>query len=181
MAEERPGGFLPPEPPGPEPELGPRPPAPPPAAPQAPQAPQAPPPGYWQPAPPEPDNGPAVAGFVLSVVSGGLVLVSFGLSSIISVGCAVAGILQSREGRRKVAAGETRKHAGLAQAGFIVGIVSLVISVLATLAWAVVIFLLATDEEFRDDFEDDSGGSDSVGIPARALAGAARLALDLLA
>ena len=133
MPEERSGGFLPPEPSGPEPELGDGPPArphqPPPA--YGWQQPYQPPPGYgWQgqpqgPAPPpgwqpppwgyapavrEPDNGPAVAGFVLSLVAGGLLLFSAGLSTIISVGCAVAGMIYSRKGKRKVEAGETRAN-----------------------------------------------------------------------
>jgi hypothetical protein len=191
---ERPGGFLPPEPAGPEPELGARPPRapdPPPApqpppgyAPQYQQPPpgwqqpppgwQAPPPGAWgwAPRPAEPDNGPAVAGFILSIVAGGLLLVTAGLSSIISIGCAIFGILQSRQGKRKVAAGETGKNAGLAQAGFIVGIVSLVLSVLATLGWTLVIVLLVTDDEFREDFENDTDGGFNLTTTAVRLAAA---------
>ncbi len=95
------------------------------------------PPGYgygYPPAPRVPDNGPAVAGFVLSLVAGGLLLLSAGFSSVVSIGCAVAGMVYSRKGKRKVAAGETPKHAGLAQAGWIIGIVSLVLSLLATRA-----------------------------------------------
>ncbi|HEU0025173.1 MAG TPA: hypothetical protein VFQ12_11095 [Thermoleophilaceae bacterium] len=179
MEADRPGGFLPPEPAGPEPELGARP-----ARAPDPPPPQQPPPGYppqyqyqqpppgwqappagawgWAPRPAEPDNGPAVAGFVLSMVAGGLLLVTGGLSSIISIGCAIAGIVQSRQGKRKVAAGETGKHAGLAQAGFIVGIISLVVSVLATIGWTLVIVLLATDEGFREDFENDTDGGSNL-------------------
>ncbi|MGH2824070.1 MAG: hypothetical protein ACRDLY_13810, partial [Thermoleophilaceae bacterium] len=82
--------FLPPRPAGPEPELGARPaPAPPP------------PPAYgdWQQPKPQPDNGPAVAGFVLSLVSGGLLVISIGLSSIVSVACAILGLVYSRRGK----------------------------------------------------------------------------------
>jgi hypothetical protein len=194
--DERSGGFLPPEPAGPEPELGSGPaepptqrmPAPGPQAPAAgPQAPGPgpppppaqpqpppgggygqPPPGYQQPPPPwgyqapEPDNGPAVAGFVLSLVAGGLLLFSGGLSSIVSIGCAIAGIIYSRKGKRKVDAGETRKNRGLAQAGFVIGIVSLVLALVATAFWVLIAVLAVTDEEFQRDFENEFDETDSI-------------------
>ena len=169
--------FLPPEPPGPEPDLatpppqhapaGQPPPPPPPPAPQQtygypPPPPgygyqaQQPPPGYPYPhpyppqwgyaAPPVPDNGQAVAGFVFSLVAVGLLVISFGLSTIISLGCAITGVVLSRNGTRKVARGETPKHRGLAQAGFIIGWVGVGLSILATAGWILAIALGAIDE-----------------------------------
>jgi hypothetical protein len=182
--EERSGesedqGFLPPEPAGPEPELGDRPaqPPPPPLAPSPQQQPQAPaqtygypPPGYGAPPPPGyayppqqqwtypqaavPDNGQAVAGFVFSLVSLGLLVISAGLSTIVSIGCAIAAIVCSRNGKKKVDAGETPKHRGLAQAGYIIGWVSLGLSILATIAWAVVLGFAIADEDFNIDPEE---------------------------
>ncbi len=192
--EERSGdsedtGFLPPEPPGPEPELGDRPahepppqaPPPPPAAPPGYGYPPPPPPGYGYPPPPPPgqayppppgyaqppgyaypppwgysqqqvpDNGQAIAGFVLSIVSLGLLVISAGLSTIISIGCAIAGIICSRNGKRKVDAGETPKHRGLAQAGFIIGWVAIGLSILATVAWILVIVVAATTDDPNND------------------------------
>ena len=118
---------------------------------------QAPPPGWghppqwaWQ--PPVPDNGQAVAGFVFSIVGIGLLVISFGLSSIVSVGCAITGIVCSRNGKKKVERGETPKHKGLAQAGYILGWVGLGLSVLATAGWILAIVLGAVD---------DSSGSSS--------------------
>jgi hypothetical protein len=173
-------GFLPPEPAGPEPELGDRP-SPPPPPQQPPQTygypppppgygypPPPPPPGYgYQPPPPGyaypppqqwaypqqavPDNGQAVAGFVLSLVALGLLVISAGLSTIVSLGCAIAGIVCSRNGKKKVEAGETPKHRGLAQAGFIIGWVSLALSLLATIGWILVIALAANDNSSNDD------------------------------
>jgi hypothetical protein len=193
------GGYLPPEPAGPEPELGGKPaPQPPPAQPQAPpaqgwQQPQPPPgqayppppgqaypppPGYgygYPPAPRVPDNGPAVAGFVLSLVSGGLLLLSAGFSSVVSIGCAIAGMIYSRKGKRKVAAGETPKHSGLAQAGWIIGIISLVLSLLATAGWILVFVLAITDEEFRDDLDREFDDSQSIRAALQITAAAARL------
>ncbi len=177
------GGFLPPEPGGPEPDLGTppqqRPPPQPPAAAAAvrglsaaagvgpaaaAQGWQQPPQQQWawQPAqPPVPDNGPAVTGFVLSMVAAGLLLVSVGLSSIVSIVCAGLGIFYSRRGRERVDRGETPKHRGLAQAGFISGIITLVLSLLATAFWVLIVVFYATDDEFRQDFDDDLEGTET--------------------
>jgi hypothetical protein len=209
LEEERNGesedqGFLPPEPAGPEPELGSRPPQPPP-----PQAPQyqpppppghtygypPPPPGYGYPPPPPPagyghqqyaypppqpqwgypqqavpDNGPAVAGFVFSLVSGSLLIISGGFSTIISIVCAIVGIVYSRKGKKKVDAGETPKHRGLAQAGVIIGWVSLALSILATIAWSLVLAFAIADDDF--DWGTDP---DTVQVTAAALLAGARI------
>jgi hypothetical protein len=93
---------------------------------------------------------------------------SAGLSSIVSIGCAIVGIVCGRNGKRKVDAGETPKHRGLAQAGFIIGWVSLVLSVLATAGWILVIVLAANDEDF--DWEN----TDSVRAAALVLRAGAR-------
>lgn len=183
------GGFLPPEPAGPPPDLGEEP-AQPQPSPQAPpqgwqppgQAPQPgpgwqqppagwqPPPQGWQPPPPgwqpppagsqpqagwhtpqaqwgwqaqpkAPGNGQAVAGFILSLTALGLLVLSAGLSSIVSVGCAAFGISYSVAGRRRVDRGETPQHRGLAQAGFVIGITALVLALLATAGWILLIAL----------------------------------------
>ena len=177
MEEHEETRFLPPEPPGPEPELSARPPQPPPPAPTPPPqqtygypppptgyAYQAPPPppgtypaqpyqqpwGYAQ-QPRVPDNGQAVAGFVFSLVGVGLLVISFGLSTIVSLGCAITAVICSRNGKRKVDAGETPKHRGLAQAGFIIGWVGVGLSLLATAGWIVAIAAGAFDESSGGD------------------------------
>jgi hypothetical protein len=167
--------FLPPQPAGPEPELGRRP-APPPPPPPAPTQP-APGPAYgWQqPPPPQPDNGPAVAGFVLSIVSVSLLVLSAGLSSLISLGCAIFGLVYSRKGKRKVESGETTKNAGLAQAGFIVGIVSVCLSAVASAFWVAVVIAAVNDEEFRDDIEREFDNSESIRASLQVAAALGRL------
>jgi hypothetical protein len=216
LEEERNGesedqGFLPPEPAGPEPELGDRPQPQPPPPPQPPQTygyppPQAPvygyqpptppPPGYGYPPPPPPgqayppqpgyayppqpqwgypqqavpDNGPAVAGFVFSLVSGSLLIISGGFSTIISIACAIVGIVYSRKGKKKVDAGETPKHRGLAQAGVIIGWVSLALSILATIAWSLVLAFAIADDDFDWGTEPDT-----VRVTAAALLAGARI------
>ncbi len=184
------GAFLPPEPSGPEPDLGTAGP-PPPGTPEhrgflppegataqgyAPQQ-ALPPPGHggqaqpaagwqgqaggWAPAATVPDNGDAVAGLVLSISAGTLLLLSVGMSSIISVVCAGLGIYYSRKGRARVDRGETPKHRGVAQAGFVTGIVALVLSVLMTIIWVTFAILYATDESFRQELEDRLEGDES--------------------
>ena len=154
-------GFLPPEPPGPEPDLGARPkqaPAPPPEQSQWQQEPPA---GYWQPqpwqppGPQEPDNGPAVAGFVLGLIGAGLLVLSVGLLAFVSLVLAILGLVYARRGKRKVESGETGRHRGLAQAGFVTSIVTLVIAAPLTLLEIVFLILYASDEDFREDFQDE--------------------------
>jgi hypothetical protein len=137
---------------------------PPPPPPQPPPQPgwQQPPAGYWQPqqpwqqpGPQEPDNGPAVAGFVLSMIAAGLMVLSLLLLSFVCVVLAILGIVYSRRGKRKVEAGETRKHRGLAQAGYVTGLVTLVIAVPVTILEIVFLIAYASDEEFREDIQDD--------------------------
>jgi hypothetical protein len=238
--EERSTGFLPPEPSGPEPELGSKPgreepaegqhgahqgqpqqqqawqqpqgwqqpgawqaygsphqgqhaapgqPPPPPGYGYVPPPPgwQPPPPG-WQPPPPgygygypppprEPDNGAAIGGFVTSIVAATLLVMSFGFLGIVSLIAAPFGIHYSRKGRRAVDEGRTPKHRGLAQAGFVIGIITLIFSAIVTILGIIFIIALATDEEFRRDFENDNN-FDSTEVRAALLA--LRLAAGLL-
>jgi hypothetical protein len=130
-----------------------------------------PPPGYGQPPPwgypqqpPAPDNGQAVAGFVFALVSLGLLVISAGLSTIVSLGCAIAGIICGRNGKRKVDAGETPKHRGLAQAGYIIGWVSLALSILATIGWIIVLIVAINDPSTFDDSQTVRAGARFIGV-----------------
>lgn len=165
--EERPSeaGFLPPRPTGPEPEFGEEAPRqrevpvhhgflPPQEASATGQV-QSPHDPGRSPLPSVPDNGDALAGLILSASAATLLLLSVGLSSIISLICAGLGIFYSRKGRARVDRGETPKHRGLAQAGFVTGIVTLVVALFATVVWVTVAVLYATDEDFRQDLKDE--------------------------
>jgi hypothetical protein len=130
------------------------PPPPPPPAPQQTYGYPPPQPGYGYPPqggwayyqPPVPGNGPAVTGFVFSVVGLSLLVLSFGLSTIVSLGCGITGVLCSRAGKQKVDRGETPKHRGLARAGVIIGWVGIGLSILATIGWVLLIALGGIDE-----------------------------------
>jgi hypothetical protein len=208
--EQRDEGYLPPEPSGPEPDLGggqqqPQQPPQPPPPPQPPRgysppygygAPGYPPPGlppqppgwqpgytppggyYWQPPPPQPDNNPAVGGFVTSAVSAGLCFISSGILSPLTLVGGIVGMVISRKGRQKIESGETTKHKDLATAGFWVGLAAIILSVLAMLAWAAVIVLAATSDSSSDstqfDFDQSRSSTLRVGLAA------ARLAVQLV-
>lgn len=168
-------GYAPPQqgyPPQPQGGWTPPPPGwhPPPAQPQ--------PWGHAPQGPPAPDNGAAVAGFTLAAVAAALLLLSAGTSSIVSVICAALGIFYSRQGRRRVDSGETPKHRSIAQAGFVTGIVTLVLAVLATVFWVLIVVLYTTSEDFRRDLEDGSG-SDGLQTSARIAGLAVRVACAL--
>ncbi|MBA2255913.1 MAG: DUF4190 domain-containing protein [Thermoleophilaceae bacterium] len=200
MAESDKGrGWLPPEPPGQQrqpaaatesgqspPTEGPPPGGAPPG--RAPPGPayghhHPPPPGYpppaygpgtyaapSQPSAQEPGNGEAVAALVLGICSLAFLLFSGGLSTIVSLICAVLAIIFGRRGKRNVDAGETRRHRGLAQAGYITGIVGTALSILATAFW-VILFIVADDfeEDFNQEFQRGFDQS-SRGLPFAHLA-----------
>ena len=147
------GGWLPPEPAGARPDAGPATAgAPPPAVGGRPETHGTPPPaapsGYLD----EPGNSEAVAALVLGIVSLALLLVSFGFSSIVSLACGVLAIIFGRNGRRKVDERRTRKGRAQAQAGFVMGIIGTVLSILATVFWVLMFVLGASSGQFGREF-----------------------------
>ncbi len=141
-----PGEWLPPKAPGAD--------EPPPGPP--PELPHQPAPGYWQPqqAPQaqQPPNNDAVAGFTCAIIGISLLFFSGGLSTIVSLILGVVAIPYSRKGKRNVEEGRTPKHKSLASAGFVIAIVTVVLSALATIAWILILTLVDWDE-----IDDDSG------------------------
>ena len=120
-----------------------------------------PPQGYgapWQPAYQysylDPGNSHAVAGFVMSVVSLGLLVFLFGFSAPLTLLVSIASVFVSRAGVKKVDRGETRRNRSLAQWGFWLGIVGAILSALAILAWTLII---VNDPEFFDTEPDRYG------------------------
>jgi hypothetical protein len=133
-------GWLPPEAPGHEPELAP-PPAGPGFAPPAEARPDTvaagkqraqPPPGHQaQPHVPVAQNNDAVAGFVLGVSSIAALVVFVGVAWPLTLVSSIVGIVFARKGKRAISEHGPRRNDGLAQAGFIISIVAVVLSLLA--------------------------------------------------
>ena len=126
------GEWLPPKAPGAgEPLPGP-----------PPELPQPPPPLQPPPLEPQgPPNNEAVAGFTCGIIGVSLLFFTGGLSTIVSLVLGVVAIPYSRKGQANVDQGRTAKHRSLASAGFVIGIVTIVLSVIATIGWALVLAL----------------------------------------
>jgi hypothetical protein len=113
---------------------------------------QQPPPGYqqyphgqygWQQqtwAEREPNNDPAIAALTLALCGLGLLFLSLGLSAVIvSPAAGAFAIYFGRKGIQKVEKGETRQYKGAAKAGFVLGIVTVVLSLIALAIWIAVV------------------------------------------
>jgi hypothetical protein len=113
---------------------------------------QQPPPGYQQHpygqygwpqqtwAQREPNNDPAIAALTLALCGLGLLFLSLGLSAaIVSPAAGAFAIYFGRKGMQKVDKGETRQYRGAAKAGFVLGIVTVVLSAIALAIWIAVI------------------------------------------
>ena len=140
------GEWLPPQAPGGEPSPQP-----------SPEHPQQPPPGYWQPPglpPQQPPNNDAVAGFTCGIIGVSLLFLTAGLSSIVSLVLGVVAIPYSRRGKRNVAEGRTQRHKDLAGAGYVIGIITVVLSVIAIIAW---VLIFTTVDINWDEFDDPNG------------------------
>ena len=95
-------------------------------------------PGYAQPQPP---NNDAVAGFTCAIIGISLLFFTGGLSTAVSLILGIVAISYARRGKRNVEEGRTPKHRSLAGAGVVIGIVTIVLSVIATIGWVLVLTL----------------------------------------
>lgn len=119
-----------------------------------------PPPAQFRPRPPQAGNDLAVAALCLSLGSLGVLIVgapfTFGFSMLLSGPLAIAGLVCGLVGRQKADRGEAGGRS-MAQAAFVLGIVSLVLHVVAVILGVALVALLI---ESLDDFdvpEPDSG------------------------
>lgn len=66
----------------------------------------------------------------------------------------------SRRGKRNVDEGRTTKHLSLARAGFIVGIIGLVLAILGTIAWILIVVFAdwSSDSSYDHHFDNSSIG-----------------------
>lgn len=103
-------------------------------------------PGYLH--QPEHDNQAAITGFSFGICALGLHVTSFGLAFLATIPCAIVAMVAGRRGMDAVDTGRTTKHRRYAKAGFVTGIVTLV---LATLTAATFILAAIFPEEFESD------------------------------
>ena len=123
----------------------------------------------------QPSNTPAVAGFIMSIASIGSLVFFLGLLSPVTLGVSIASTIVSRNGVRKVERGETERNKDLAQWGYWLGIVGIVLSILAAAVWIAVI--ASAPDVFDDSTPRDRGepvdAATGLAGAASALAGAA--------
>ena len=112
-----------------------------------------PPPAQFQPRPPQANNDLAVAALCLSLGSLGVLIVgtpfTFGFSMLLSGPLAIAGLVCGVIAKQKADRGEAGGRS-MAQAAFVLGIVSLVLHVVAVILGVALIALLI---ESIDDFD----------------------------
>src|SRR3954451_8383313 len=129
------------------------PPASPGSTPPPPYQPPPPPPGYapvsypaYAPRPAGPPNGKATTALVLGIAGLALVVTSSGLLAPLTLPCSILAWVYGSKATRSVRMGETTEGEGLAKAGRICGIVGVVLSTLALLAWIAIIVAATTTE-----------------------------------
>ena len=108
----------------------------------------------WSQATQGPANNAAVGGFITSISSLGLLVFIIGLSAPLTFIASIVGTIVSRNGIKKVDAGETKKNRDLAQWGFWLGIAGVVLSLIAAAVWTAI--FVAADDIDDDDFDSDT-------------------------
>jgi hypothetical protein len=140
-----------------------------------PSAPGAEPAPRFEPAPPEPSrppathagptfarpkpaetNGLALTALILGIVGLVLLLLSLGILFIFTLPCSIAAWICAAQARARIAVGETTSGRGQAQAGYILGIIGVVLGVMAMVGWIAAIASGLDLEELRRDLERQS-------------------------
>ncbi len=109
----------------------------------------------------EPERSQAVLGLWLSGGGGALLILSAGLLAALTLPLGVAGVIVARRGQRALAEGRAHGHERAGRAGVVLGVVTIVLSLLA-----VAIYVFA----FAQGTHPSSGGVDGSYIPAPGLA-----------
>ena len=139
----------------------------------------APAPSRLAPHPTEEGNIPALASAFLGPLSIFLVIFSTGAAFFVSLPVAIAAIVLASVGKRKVEGGDTDSFRGLAVLGQVTGVIGVVLSTVALIAFFLIAAILDTAvdsldgivDELQDEFEDNAGdvvddAQDSGGIEA---------------
>jgi hypothetical protein len=110
---------------------------------------------------PERENPAAVTGFSFSICALGLFVLSGGIAFLVSIPCSIVGMVVGRRGMNAVDMGLATRHRRYAKAGFVVGVVTLVLASLTA-----VTFIAAAI--FPDEFQGPTSGF--AGLPLVRLA-----------
>jgi hypothetical protein len=150
-------GWLPPSAPGaqPPPRYEPAPPEPDPEPAPEPVAPAPAPaqPGFVKPRGTTETNGLALTALILGIIGITVLLVSLGLAFLFTLPCSIAAWICAAQARARIAVGETSAGRGHAQAGYILGVLGVVLGVMAMIGWIAAIASGLDLEELRRDIE----------------------------
>jgi hypothetical protein len=155
-------GWLPPRAPGaqPAPRFEPAPPEPervdpPPAAAAAPPAPAADRPTFVRTGGGE-TNGLALTALILGIIGVSLLVLSLGVLFIVTLPCSIGAWICAAQARARIAVGESSTGQGQAQAGFILGILGVVLGVMAMIGWIAALASGLDLDELRQELERQS-------------------------
>jgi hypothetical protein len=105
-------------------------------------------PGYGV-GPQDEGNAPAITSLVLGVIGLVLVLVSFGLLSVLTIFLGIAAVILGVMGRKRVRTGRTTQHGGLAMGGLVTGIIATVLSLAGLVACGAIV----STDDFQKGFQ----------------------------
>ena len=100
---------------------------------------------------PERENPQAITGFSFGICALGLFVLSGGLAFLASIPCSIVGMVFGARGKRAVDEGRATQHRRYAQAGFVSGLVSLILA--AFTAVSVILAALFPGEFEESDSE----------------------------
>jgi hypothetical protein len=103
-------------------------------------------------APPQ-TNGLALTAVILGTIGIGLILVTAGLGFLFSLPCSVGAWICGAQARTRYDLGETSTGRGQAQAGYVLGVIGVVIGVVAAVGWIVWLASGGDLEQLQRDIE----------------------------
>jgi hypothetical protein len=101
-------------------------------------------------------NGLALTSLILGIVGVALLVFSLGIAFVFTLPCSIGAWITGAQARNRIALGETGAGRGQAQAGYILGILGVVLGVLAAVGWIALIASGVDLEELRRDIERQS-------------------------
>jgi hypothetical protein len=98
-------------------------------------------------------NGLALTALILGILGVTVLLLTLGLGFLFTLPCSIAAWICAAQARARIAVGETTAGRGHAQAGYILGVIGVVLGVMAMVGWIAAIASGLDLEELRDDIE----------------------------
>jgi hypothetical protein len=102
---------------------------------------------------PSQTNGLALTALILGIIGVTVLLLTLGLGFLFTLPCSIAAWICAAQARARIAVGETTAGRGHAQAGYILGVLGVVLGVMAMVGWIAAIASGLDLEELRDDIE----------------------------